>query len=287
MASAGFYVYEHVRKDTGAVFYVGKGSRYRATVVQGRNRYWHRIVDKAGGYDVRLIASGLDEDLAFLAEMERIDQLRRLGVRLANMTDGGEGMAGYKMDADVVERRAAKRRGKKRPDISARLRGVKKTEEHKKNLSIARTGLKVSVEGRAKMSAARKGRPSATKGRTQSDAVKEKIRASVIQALQSKEVRERISVGVKAANADPEVRKKRAIATKKALSAEDVRRRMSDSHMGYRNWRYGNPIPEEQKARQIAALKARPRVTCQHCGKTMDEANAKRWHMDNCRDLDQ
>lgn len=93
MQVSNFYVYEHIRPDTNQVFYVGKGSGYRAGITQHRNQYWQNIVSKAGGFNVRKIVQNVDEELAFLAEEERIDQLKRLGYKLANLTSGGEGVA--------------------------------------------------------------------------------------------------------------------------------------------------------------------------------------------------
>ena len=88
-----FYVYEHIRPDTGVVFYVGKGSGYRAGTTQHRNPYWKNVVAKSGTFIVRKIVKNINEELAFLAEQERIDQLKRIGVKLTNLTDGGEGNA--------------------------------------------------------------------------------------------------------------------------------------------------------------------------------------------------
>jgi len=85
-----FYVYEHIRKDTNIPFYVGKGKGYRANSTQNRNIYWKRVVEKAG-YTINYVAKGIDEELAYLCEQERIDQLKRLGCKLANLTVGGEG----------------------------------------------------------------------------------------------------------------------------------------------------------------------------------------------------
>jgi hypothetical protein len=90
-----FYIYEHVRPDTGAVFYVGKGCRERANVSVGRSKHWKNVVDKAGGREVRFLAKNLDEELAFLCEIEAIDKYRRLGVKLVNLADGGGGSTGY------------------------------------------------------------------------------------------------------------------------------------------------------------------------------------------------
>jgi hypothetical protein len=80
-----FYVYEHIRRDTGAVFYIGKGHGSRHCSKQYRNQYWHNVVNKAGGFDHRVIFTDSSEDLIFLVEMEKIDQLRKLGVKLVNL----------------------------------------------------------------------------------------------------------------------------------------------------------------------------------------------------------
>ena len=94
-----FYVYEHIRLDTNIVFYVGKGCGGRVRSKDKRNKHWHSIVNKAG-YEGRLIAEFNDEELVFLVEQERIDQLRRLGINLANKTDGGcGGTKGYRHTA--------------------------------------------------------------------------------------------------------------------------------------------------------------------------------------------
>jgi hypothetical protein len=87
-----FYIYEHIRPDTNAIFYVGKGSGNRCNITQHRNPYWKNIVAKAGGFIVNKIAENLDSELAYLAEQERIDQLKRLGVKLCNLTNGGDGL---------------------------------------------------------------------------------------------------------------------------------------------------------------------------------------------------
>lgn len=86
-----FYVYEHIRNDTNAVFYVGKGKDYRANARTDRNIHWQRVVNKAGGFSINFVAKDMDEELAYLCEQERIDQLKRLGAKLVNLTVGGEG----------------------------------------------------------------------------------------------------------------------------------------------------------------------------------------------------
>lgn len=94
-----FYVYEHIRSDTGAVFYVGKGRGPRAWKFAERNGHYGNILRKlerdGGSVDVRLVKEGLPESCAFTLERLRIRVLRDKGVRLTNKTDGGEGASGY------------------------------------------------------------------------------------------------------------------------------------------------------------------------------------------------
>jgi hypothetical protein len=90
-----YYVYEHLRNDTNEVFYVGKGKEYRANSTKNRNVYWKNVVKKANGFTVRFVAENIDdEELAYFCEEERIDQLKRRGVILTNLTIGGEGASG-------------------------------------------------------------------------------------------------------------------------------------------------------------------------------------------------
>lgn len=157
---AEFYVYLHRRRDDGAVFYVGKGSGYRATVMQRRSALWLAARNSAGGVLVEYAATGLDEDLAGLVEAELIAKLRRAGVSLANMTSGGcGGLSGFKFAMASVEARAAKQRGQHRPSVSAALSGRPKSPDHRLKLSLAKLGKRPTDETREKMSARRRCMP--------------------------------------------------------------------------------------------------------------------------------
>ena len=162
------YIYEHIRPDTNAVFYVGKGTEKRMHSKHRRNAYWNNIVRKAGGFVVREVVSHTDEELVFLAEQERIDQLKRLGVKLSNMTDGGEGPSGYRhteetkrliADLQMGEKHWAY--GKQVSDVErARLSQIAKrkhTDEHRKKVSEAGKGRVNSPEHRLKISQAKQG----------------------------------------------------------------------------------------------------------------------------------
>lgn len=86
-----FYVYEHIRPDTNQVFYVGKGSGNRLNAKHGRNTYWHHVVNKNNGFIAKKLLEIDDEEFAFFVEEEVIDLYKKRGIKLVNLTDGGEG----------------------------------------------------------------------------------------------------------------------------------------------------------------------------------------------------
>jgi hypothetical protein len=170
-----FYVYEHIRLDTNAVFYVGKGRGRRCFEAKRRNQHWKRIVAKAGGFDVRVVVDKIDEELAFLAEQELIAKLKLQGASLANLTDGGEGVSGYRHTDNariqfsktmsrtmetykhiVRERQLGKKNSAKKlgvgDKISKALRGRKLSSERKAKSSLPRgknpRAVKVSLDGK-------------------------------------------------------------------------------------------------------------------------------------------
>ena len=84
------------------------------------------------------IIDNVDEEFAFLVEMEAIDIYKRRGIKLVNLTNGGEGCSGYSM---------------------------RHSEEQKAKWSISRkgntnkNGTTLSEESKKKISEARKGKP--------------------------------------------------------------------------------------------------------------------------------
>jgi hypothetical protein len=137
-----FYVYEHIRPDTGAIFYVGKGSGYRNNSTCDRNRHWQFIVKKANGFSSKILFSHENEELVLLAEEERIDQLKRLSVKLCNMTKGGEGLSGFShsQETKVKLREIALNRPKR-----------KLSEAHKEALRKANLGVVFTEERKEKI----------------------------------------------------------------------------------------------------------------------------------------
>ena len=107
-----FYVYVHIRLDTNEVFYVGKGTKARKDRTSLRNRYWNRIVSKAG-FKAEIIKDGLEESEAFALEIEKIKEYKDLGYNLVNSTNGGEGQSGRKHSLETIEKMRQAKLGKK------------------------------------------------------------------------------------------------------------------------------------------------------------------------------
>jgi len=153
-----YYIYQHLKADTNDVFYIGKGKGNRLKSKKGRNIYWHRVVDKHG-FVPKIIADNLDEELAFLCEVEAIDLYRRLGIQLVNATDGGEGASGYKHTEEHREK----------------LKGNLYWSFAKQNGFLGKTH---SDEQKEKWKETRKGTPSPRKGVTLTEETKQKMSLS-------------------------------------------------------------------------------------------------------------
>jgi hypothetical protein len=147
-----------------AVFYVGKGCKYRYTTKQGRNQYWNRIVEKHG-FVAEIVKSNLSFDEANAYEMQLIQELKEQGCVLCNMTAGGEGCLGVKKTAEQKALISKNTKGKKR---SAKTK--LKMHGNKNAAGVIR-----SVETKAKMSAAKKGSNN-LQGRPVSEVTRNKIR---------------------------------------------------------------------------------------------------------------
>lgn len=198
-----FYVYEHWRLDRDECFYVGKGKGRRAYVMKDRNGHHKaiqaKVIREGFAIEIRMVAMGLSEKEAFSIECERICFWRNVGIDLANMTDGGDGISGFKMSIDAKEKMSRAKRG--RPGM------------------ITMLGKKHSAETRAKMSAAQKGRPkspehaakvgAAHKGKKISDEQKAILSAARKNAVCTEEYRYKMSELAKKQWADPNKRPRR------------------------------------------------------------------------------
>lgn len=151
-----FYVYEHIRPDTNQVFYVGKGKGNRLVDLNNRNKYWKHIVYKTGSFETKKIIENEDEELILLVEQERIDQLKRIGVKLCNLTNGGEGTSGRVLSAES-RAKIGIRHSQESYDRALEKRKAMYpfSAEHIKNLSLARQGAKNYMFGKTHSQEAR------------------------------------------------------------------------------------------------------------------------------------
>lgn len=137
-------------KPNGNVFYVGKGKLARANdILKGkRNKWYMRTVDKYGAENIGIgIMECSSEAIAFDLEKGIIKCLKAMGVKLTNMTEGGEGKTGCPNPPEAYASASAKLRGRKRP------------ADFCKKASEWMTGRTVSAETRAKISASVKKLP--------------------------------------------------------------------------------------------------------------------------------
>jgi hypothetical protein len=155
---SGFYAYVHARPgaaDASAFFYVGKGKGARIRDYLHRNQHHKNIVAKYGRENIlsgRIDCS--DESTAMLLEQGLIKCLRRMGVKLANVTAGGEGLTGH--------RHSEATRQKMREAATGRVRSAE-TRAKLRAANIGKagtfTGKKHTAETRSKIAATRRGKP--------------------------------------------------------------------------------------------------------------------------------
>jgi hypothetical protein len=167
-----FYAYVHARPD-GTPFYVGKGCGRRSRNFQERSEWHKHIVAKCGGQENILVGvyPVSSQEVALDLEKGLVKTFRRMGYKLCNLTDGGDGCTGY------IHSEATR---KKRADA---IRGQKRSPESRAKMSACRRN--ISDETRAKMSAAAKKKvistvtrermATASTGRRHTEAAKAKI----------------------------------------------------------------------------------------------------------------
>lgn len=281
-----FYVYQHLRADTGEVFYVGKGKGKRLTS-RGRNEYWKRIVEKHG-LIVEVIAEKLTEIEAFELEVSTIRSHKESGLKLANMTDGGEGTVGRVVTEQSRVNYRQSRLGEKnpmhgkshgheikekirqasivnhaKPDVKAKIKkaltGLVRTEEFKEKIRQARIGTKRSDETKAKQSALKRGKPSKRLGAKLSDETKEKIRQANLGKKLSLETKTKIAASGKGRAMSAEVKAKISAANKGKVSSRKGITGFLTSEVTKEKLRAinkGKTLSEETKRKMSEAQKA-------------------------------
>jgi len=123
MVNSSFYVYVHRRLSDGLPFYVGKGSGNRAYATRNRSKHWENVVKKHG-LSVEIVFDNLDEHTAFQVEKDTILEFRYFNYPLVNLTNGGEGIFGFrfKRSAEDVEQMRLRATGKKQSETTKEKR---------------------------------------------------------------------------------------------------------------------------------------------------------------------
>jgi hypothetical protein len=162
-----YYLYRHIRLDKNEVFYIGIGSKKKATYVtyrdeydraftrRSRNKHWKHIIDKTD-YDVEILFETDDINLIQSKEKEFIKLYGRKDLNtgtLANYTDGGLG--GNRIGHSNTQNQ--------KDIVSKMFKGKPKSAEHKEKLRLAKLGRKrkpITDETKKRMSEAAKKRES-------------------------------------------------------------------------------------------------------------------------------
>jgi len=156
------YIYRHIRLDKNEPFYIGIGADKdykRAHAFKKRNRYWNHIVNKYD-YDVEILMDDLTWEDACKKETEFIALYGREDLNLGtltNLTNGGDGMFGFKF-SDESRHKMSKAQKNKKPiteetrermrkasqsrDTTAHLRGKKHSDKTKQKMSESMKGVK-------------------------------------------------------------------------------------------------------------------------------------------------
>lgn len=136
------YVYAHLNKFTGLVFYIGIGRNKannnfdRAYYDRVRNKPWKQYVQENKGFEVKIIVSDISNETACQLEKDLIKKYGRVCDNngcLVNISGGGQnGLYGIIRTKEHSDKIAKANRGKK------------SSEETKRKLSLAKKGKKLS-----------------------------------------------------------------------------------------------------------------------------------------------
>lgn len=171
------YVYLHLKKDTGEVFYVGKGTLRknrtpfyeRAIARHSRNPFW-RAVEKKHGYEPVIFASCKTDEAAQELEKSLISENKRRNLYadgvLVNLTDGGDGHCGIIATDELREKRRRNSRG---PRSSKWIAAIRKARKNGGNGGVVKKGDKLSETWRKNISLGQKGPNNYMRGRTGKD----------------------------------------------------------------------------------------------------------------------
>lgn len=266
-----FYTYLHCRPD-GLPFYVGKGFDNRAYILATRNRHHRNIVAKYGKENIRVFIFHCDsEEQALADEMQQIVSLRKDGYKLANMSDGGEGMSNPSQEV--------------RDKMSQSHRVENLSAETRLKLSLAGLGRANSPESIERGASKRRGRKNTLETRA-------KMSEKALGRKVSLPVKEVLRVKTTALWQDPVYLEKQSAAHKKAMTSVEYKEGVSKKSTAM--WaskefkekmcaqRKGKPWSDARRAAQTPEVIAKHRAAllgCKHSEQAranMRAAHAKR-----------
>lgn len=201
-----FYTYAYLREN-GTPYYIGKGKGNRAFEKAGRKR------NPPPRGRILFLKRNITEEEAIKHEVYMIAVLGRKdegeGI-LWNLTDGGDGISGYRHSEETRSRMSKAMRGNTNP------KGHKRSEETRRKISEAQTGKKLSEETRRKISEVQKGKK-----------LPEETRKKISKALQgikrSDETRKKVSEARKGIKLSAESIRKRTETRRRNLEAKKAR----------------------------------------------------------------
>lgn len=142
MSTSIYYVYAYLRED-GTPYYIGKGKGDRAN--KGKHFVAIPPVDR-----IQFIQENMSEEDALAMEIELISFYGRknngTGI-LRNLTDGGQGMSGYKQSEETKRKKSLAVSGEKHPSF-----GISPSIQTREKISAKNKGKKYSIEMRQKQS---------------------------------------------------------------------------------------------------------------------------------------
>jgi hypothetical protein len=295
-----YYVYAWIRPD-GTPYYIGKGKGRRAFAK--RRQLNPPPLDR-----IQLLHVGLSEVEAFSIEKQLIAYYGRrdngTGI-LRNLTDGGEGISGFKMPKDVVDAMASRLRGKPLKDSTKKKlsdfhKGKPKSLESRIKLSNSRKGIRFSEDHRKNISKAQKGRvlsdAQKTRLREIRKPISEKTRAKLSESMKGKpKSREAVEKHRQAMIGRKHTEEHRAnlrAARAGRVIKEETKRKLSDALRGRKHSdETKSKISKKAKARLISpehraklreGLNSLPDKLCSYCGRMFRPWSYTRYHGDKC-----
>jgi len=195
-----FYVYQHLKSDTGEIFYVGKGMGRRAHDSYHRSKYWKNIVAKHG-VTVEFLRIDITEPESLELEIVTIERYRKKGLQIINMTDGGDGTTGYSHTDEHKQMMSAKQSGENNPRYGkvGTRKGALATPETIQKLRLSHLGKELPEEQKRKIRDSTKKARQGIKtlgmtGRVHSEETKAKMRAKALGRKQTAESIAKISM---------------------------------------------------------------------------------------------